>query len=164
MATPRFKDRPCSPVKAEQPLHKSRVKATQSIHSDTRKSFASCIKIREQFPTSPARQDFQRKSRSDTTRPVYDMKYHPMGEVLRPNAPATAKALSQRPFLFCDPTDPTPLKDCKHDGLDPSGERKSAPPFRTSSPTLAKRTEAQVGRRLGSDTSYYFTDIGSQFN
>lgn len=87
-----------------------------------------------------------------------------MDEVLRPNAPKTAKARNQRLTLFCDPTDQTPPKDCKHDGLVSDCKPNSARPLRTSSPKLKMRADAQAERKLGSDTTYCVTDIGAQPN
>lgn len=144
-------------------MHKSRVQATYNFHYEAGKSFKR-YKSREQIPSSPASQHFPRKYRNGTTKPTYDMKYHPMDEILSPNAPTTAKARCQRHSLFCGSTDLTPLKDCKYDGLGPSGQRRSARTLRLSCPALTKRAEAQINRKLGSDTIYFVPDIGSQFN
>lgn len=92
------------------------------------------------------------------------MRIHLTDEVLSPNAPTMAKACCQRHSLLCGSTDLTPLKDCKYDGLGPSGQRRSARTLRLSCPTLTKRADAQVKKKLGSDTNYFAPDIGSQFN
>lgn len=163
MAKSSSKDRPQGPFQAEQPLRESRVKTTQIIHSEAGKSF-EWYKSREHLPSSPAREHFPRKRRNGTTKPIYDMKYHPMDEVLRPNAPTTAKARSQRLALFCDPSDLTPPKDNRQDGLGSCRKRKRARPLRTSSPTLKMRADAQAERKLGSDTTSCVTEVGTQLN
>lgn len=163
MAKPKSKDRPQSSAQAEQPLHKSRVQATQRFHHEAGKSFKR-YKSREWFPSSPVRQHFPRKYRNSSTKPIYDMKYYPMDEVLSPNALTTAKARCQKHSLFCGSTDLTPLKDCSYDGLGPSGQWRSARTLRFSCPTLTERADVHVKRKLGSATTYFVPNIGSQFN
>lgn len=155
MAKLKSKDRPQSSAQAEQPLHKSRVQATQSFHYEAGKS----------FKRHESRKYFPRQNRNCTAKPIYDMKYHPMDEVLSPlNALTTAKTRCQKHSLFCASTDLAPLKDCKYDGVGPSGQWRSARTLRLSCPTLTKRADAQVKRKLRSEKTYFVPNIGSQFD
>lgn len=66
--------------------------------------------------------------------------------------------------IFCGSTDLMPLKDCYYDGLGPSGQWRSARTLRLRCPTLTERADVHVKRKLGSATTYFVPNIGSQFN